>query len=186
MRRIIFIIFFLIVFLSFSKVQAFCCKDLATDQSKCYTMGECCNGYWYPSCYRFKVWLEPKRAAFVTGQKTPINLYIKNTGVYTDNYRISYTINPSSLALVEISDSFVNSVGAGEVRLIQPMITVRAATSTGYVDFNVTSVKAGEIIETLTILESELPLSLPEFGFFDMICLIIFSGIIYFLLKQED
>jgi len=186
MRKIIFIMFFLTFLFSIGRAQKFCCRDLATGQAKCYATGECCNGYWYLSCYDFKIWLEPSRAYFVVGKKTPINLYIENTGVYTDNYKITYTISDPNLALVDITGiSHVKNVEAGEIRRVQPRITVISAKSTGDVDFTVTADSGSSKTETLTILESGLPMSLPEFGFFGMTGMIILAGIIYFLIKRK-
>ena len=45
------IVFVIAFFLSFiNAYSAFCCKDLVTDQKKCYNTGECCGDYWYTSC----------------------------------------------------------------------------------------------------------------------------------------
>jgi len=202
MKRTIIITFLIFTLLYLSNVKSqveqpapagyFCCNSTIPDQKKCYSTGECCligekDEYWDPiGCYDFKIWLEPERAAFVTGKKTPINLYIENTGVYTDNYQISYTVNPSHLALVDITGiSYVKNVGSGEIRLVKPRITVIAWRTPGYVDFTVTSDSGSSKIKRLTILESELPVSLPEFGFYGMTGMIILAGIIYFLIKRK-
>lgn len=162
-----------------------CCAD------KCYTSGVCCridqpDEYWAESCYRFKVWVEPESASFVVGHKTPINLYIENTGDYTDNYRITYNISNPNLALVDITGiSEVKNVGPDEIRKINPRITVLSSLLQGNVYFNVTSDSGFINYARLDIRESELPLSLPEFGFFGLIIMIIMAGIVYFLIKKK-
>ena len=197
------LIYFLIVFLMmfFNLIQLVissctpCCCQTASGsgQYRCYNSGICCRigtaqEYWDPvSCYRFTAWLEPHRAAFVVGQKTPINLYIENTGDYTDSYEITYSTSDPNLVLVDVSYiSSVKNVGPGEVRLVQPRITVISAILQGTVDFIINS-DSGLPPQsvTLTILESELPMSLPEFGLYGMSGMIILAGIIYFLIKWK-
>jgi len=196
------LIYFLIVFLMmfFNLIQLVissctpCCCQTASGsgQYRCYNSGICCRigtaqEYWDPvSCYRFTAWLEPHRAAFVVGQKTPINLYIENTGVYTDSYDITYTVSDATLVLVDITGiSSVKNVVPEEVRLVNPMITV-IRKDHGTVDFIINS-DSGLPPQsvTLTILESELPMSLPEFGLYGMSGMIILAGIIYFLIKWK-
>jgi len=198
MKKTIIIVFLIFTFLYLSNVESqveqpapagvFCCYDSINLQDKCWSTGECCNGVWYPSCYDFKIWLEPSRAYFVTGKKTPINLYIENTGFYTDNYEISYTISDPTYVLVDISGiSPVRNVGPEEVRLVQPRITVLSANLPGTidVDFTVTADSGSSKTKTLEIIESQVPISLPEFGFFGMVGMIILSGIVYFLIKRK-
>ena len=195
-KFIIFFLIFTLLYLSNVKCQTvpttaappsvFCCRDRSDNQEKCLSIGECCDGYWYPRCNDFTAWLEPKTAAFVVGQKTPINLYIENTGVYTDSYDITYTVSDATLVLVDITGiSSVKNVVPEEVRLVNPMITV-IRKDHGTVDFIINS-DSGLPPQsvTLTILESELPMSLPEFGLYGMSGMIILAGIIYFLIKWK-
>jgi len=184
--------FFSLIELVISSCTPCCCQPAPGVPKRCYNSGYCCrigkpDEYWDPvSCYNFTVWVEPKSAAFVVGKKTPINLYIENTGDYTDNYGITYTIDNANLALVDITGiSEVKDVVPDEIRKVNPRITVLTSLLEGYVRFNVTSDSDISKIARLYIRESELPLSLPEFDFFGMIEMIILVGIIYFLIKRK-
>ena len=202
MRKIVysFIVFALLslnsIEIGLSPCTPCCCQTASgSGQFRCYNSGECClmntnQEYWADSCYSFNVWVEPKHATFITGQKTPINLYIENTGAYTDNYEITYTNSDPNLVLVDFTGiSREENVQPGEIRKVypSPRITVLTSMLPGDVEINfiVTSDSGFTNNAILTIIESELPLSLPEFGLYGMSGMIISAGIIYFLIKRK-
>jgi uncharacterized membrane protein len=124
---------------------------------------------------------------FTVGRETSINLYIQNIGGNDDDYVI--TANSSNPLLFQVdmsSASFVDDIKAGEIRRVYPTITVMATGVAGQIFFNTTSQGNENITRnaTLTIIESELPMSLPEFNFLGMIVLIILTGIIYYFFKK--
>ncbi len=170
-----------------------CCQEYAGGEEKCFTSGVCClegvEQYWdEESCFDFKFWVEPTSNMFTVGRETRINLYIENIGAFTDNYIITYNITPNpSLIQVDMSGvSTVNNVARGEIRVVYPMITVLATTATGNIFFNATSQGDQNIYRnaTLTILPSDLPVSLPEFGFFGMVVMIILAVVVSLLFKK--
>lgn len=172
-----------------------CCCQTAPEsgQYRCYNSGVCCligtdYEYWDPvSCHGLKMWVEPEKAMFTVGTKTRINIYIQNIGDYTDSYDIEVTKIPD-LVLVDIIGSEVaEDLSPLEIKILHPRITVLSATATGDVEFKGTSRTDPTVFETanLEIYEGELPLSLPEFGFFGTIFMIILAGIVYFLIKKK-
>jgi hypothetical protein len=168
-----------------------CCADPITHQKKCYTIGFCClegmgNEYWGNSCYNFKVWIEPSSMMFTVGQQTPINLYIQNLAAYPDNFDINYKVLPPAnpfLIQVDISGSTpVLNVNPLETKKVtSPRITVMEIHANGNVLFNVTSQGDKKIYRnaTLIVLQSDLPISLPEFNNFGLITMFILVCLIY-------
>lgn len=174
-----------------------CCQEFPYGEKKCFTEGTCCyiEGYgefWnQESCFNFKVWVEPVRGMFTVGSKTRINLYIKNLG-YTDNYYITYNITATNPYLIQVDMSGVTPVygiAFDETRIVYPGVTVLESHTTGEVFFNVTSEGSGMNIyrnATLTIIESDLPLSLPEFDFFGLIGIIFLASAVFYLFTRND
>lgn len=203
--------YFLIVFsllslnlmaLGLSQTTAFCCQTApGSGQYRCYTTGTCCNvgksnEFWDPvSCHNFEIWIEPKSRMFTVAMNTRVNLYIKNTGEYPDRYYIDYNISSDNPSLIQVVISkFLDgdgktkdSANSGQILMLYPEITVLSTQATGDVIFNATSegaISEGVLITrntTLSILESDLPLSLSEFGFLGLIGMMILVGIIYFI-----
>lgn len=138
-------------------------------------------------CHRFKFWVEPKSSMFTVGRETSINLYVQNIGFYGDDYVITANSSNPPLFQVDMSGaSSVNDVNVGEIRRVYPTITVMATGVAGQIFFNATSQGNQNITRnaTLSIIESELPMSLPEFNFLGMVMIIILTGIIYYFFKQ--
>jgi hypothetical protein len=141
--------------------------------------------YWDETgCRDFKVWVEPKRIMLTLGTKTSVILYVKNTGTYTDSYHVDYEINPLGsttiyIDLTAIPDEF--TVGPGATQTLYPMITVLTTTDQWDVTFNVTSLGDPNMYRTasLTIMQSDYPLSLPEFGIFGLMEILILVATIY-------
>lgn len=190
MRRATFItaiITFLIIFNLAN--AAYCCMDRKTGQNKCYLDddGECCGGYWYPSCYGFNVTVSGSNVLRI-GQKTPITIYIQNTGAYTDTYDISVTgvspsISPSQIE-IDMSGSNQVTVNPNEVSKVFPQITILSPV-TGEITFTIGSSQASFKTVIHSIFESDYYLSLPEFTQFSMLGLTLLIAIIYFIRRQR-
>jgi hypothetical protein len=181
------IILFLVILLSSQYVYAaFCCRDIITDQEKCYIDGECCAGYWYPSCYDFDFDIFGPRS-FRVGQPTPITIYLQNIGALSDSFTITVVNDNPTWVEVDMTDanSVSNLVQGNSIRLY-PKIKVLSSTATATLNFIVTSLTSGDSkTKTFYITETDYFLSLPEFsviGFIEMISLI---GIIYFISRQK-
>jgi len=144
--------------------------------------------FWDPeSCFKFNFWVEPKVSMFTVGIETPINLYIQNIGAYADDYVITANSSNPFLFRVDMSGaSSVSNVDIGVIRRVYPTITVMATGVSGWVFFNATSQGNKNITRnaTLTILESNLPMSLPEFNFLGIVVIIILAGIVYSFFKK--
>lgn len=174
-----------------------CCQEYRGGEYKCFASGVCClegvEQYWDPvSCFDFKFWVEPERSMFTVGSETRINLYIKNTGAFADNYNITHNItegNPSLIIVDMFGVSPVNGVARGEIRVVYPRIILSEAHAWGKVFFNATSQGDQNIYRnaTLTILpSSDLPVSLPEFGFQGMVLMMILSVVVYLIIKKQN
>ncbi len=197
------IIFSIILFLTFiltidlvlsdcTPLTPCCCQEYPGGEFKCFTSGVCClegeEEYWdEESCFDFNFWVEPTASMFTVGRKTRINLYIHNTGAFTDNYIItSNTTNPVLIQVDMFGVSPVNDVARGQIVQVFPRIIVLATTASGDVFFNATSQGDENIYRnaTLTVLSSDLPVSLPEFGVLVMIMMINLAVVIFLLLKK--
>jgi hypothetical protein len=144
------------------------------------------NEYWADSCYNFKTWVEPGSMMFTVGQETPINLYIQNLAAYPDNFDITYKIlPPANPNLIQVDISGITPVlnvnQMGGIVIIKPRITVLEQHATGTVLFNVTSQGDRDMYKnaTLRILQSDLPISLPEFNNLGLITMFILVCTIY-------
>ena len=181
---IITIIFTFLIIFSITNA-AFCCTDGATGQEKCYLDedGECCGGYWYPCCYGFNITISGPNVIRI-GQKTPITIYIENTGAFTDTYDIEVEDISDDRILVDLTDADSVTVGPGQTRTVFPRITV-IAPITGTVTFRIGSFEAGFQSLIYEIFETDDYLSLPEFTQFSMVGLMLLIGIIYFLRRQR-
>ncbi len=173
---------------------AFCCGP-STDK-KCYTSGVCClmgtpSEYWHPTgCFGFDTWVKPERMMFTLGTKIPVGLYIENRGSYTDVYDVDYEIDPFISSLVKVDMSGVSptsSVAHGEVKKLYPRIITLYTDVTGDVMFNVTSYGDPTLYKNtkLKILASDFPLSLPEFGIFGLLGMIVLAGIVYIISRRK-
>ncbi len=182
MKKMVFALIFSL-FLIRGINAGFCCKDPNTGQEKCWDYGECCNGFWYISCHDFTISVSGPNV-FRVGQKTPVTVYIENTGAYSDSYTLTYEVRDCNPDLVQVdmtgADQITN-LGPGEIGKVYPRITVLASTVTGTVRFNATSTKPETKYDDLLILESDVYLSLPEFSGIYFIQLSLLIGIIYFL-----
>ena len=167
-------------------IPAFCC---GSTQKKCYTSGICClqgteNEYWSQTCYDFTTWVVPESMMFTLGTKTSIVLFIKNTGAYPDNYTVNYekkTNDPNIIVDMSIIPRPTKNVDPGPpIEPLYPMITVLSTHTSGDVVFMVNSNQEPSLQRnaTLHIAESDYPLSLPEFGVFGLIEIIILVVII--------
>jgi hypothetical protein len=137
-------------------------------------------------CRDFIVWIEPNRMMFTLGAKTYVILYVKNTGTYTDSYNIGYTItqgNPNSINVDLTSIQQGITLGPSFTQPLYPIITVFTTKDHWDVIFNVTSIGDSSMYRTATlnIMESDYPLSLPEFGVFGLIEIIILVVILYII-----
>ncbi len=170
-----------------SSPDTFCCGS--PGEKKCYNSGVCClmttpSEYWHPSgCYGFDTWVKPERMMFTLGTKTPVALYIENKGSYTDSYTIDYTTTNQELIKVDLTGvTPTGSVAHGEIKKLYPRIMTLYSELTGDVIFNVTSQGDPSLNKTATlnVIQSDFPLSLPEFGIFELILMIILAGILYY------
>ena len=148
--------------------------------------------YWHlKSCFDFDTWVKPERMMFTLGAKIPVNLYIKNKGGYTDAYTIDYFITSSNPELIKVDLTGVTPTGSvahGEIKKLYPRIMTLYTDATGDVTFNVSSQGDPTLYKTATlnIIESDFPLSLPEFDIFGLIGMIIIAGIVYLITQKND
>ena len=191
MKRIIFSMFLSLIFI-IGSVNAFCAKDPATDQWKCYATGCKVGDYWHSDFYDFSVWVEGSRI-FRIGEPTRINLYIRNEGCNSDKYTITHSILdsvlvdfPSPFVTDTISSTGGTTPGTGETRSYYPEITV-LSSSPAQVTFTATSQGNSSLQKTATleILESDYYLSLPEFNVLGFFGMIILAGVIFGLFKSK-
>ena len=190
MKKIILLTLITILLLNIGEVQsAFCCKEEETSQKKCYSEGQCCDGIWYPACFWFDIWVEPRSMMFTVGKRTTVNLYIRNLCPYPDNYNLSYNITAPNSELIKVDLTgfeYVKDVGSEEIRVVYPRIIILEASASGDIIFNVTSEGNSTIQKnaTLTVLPSDSPQSLPEFGFSGMVVMIILAVVVSSIFKK--
>ncbi len=159
----------------------------------CYTSGECCkkntpNEYWHPlACFDFEMWVEPNNMLFNIARKTPVNLYIKNTGTYDDNYTIEYRVqgNPAVIQVDITTVTPTGLIGVNEIKKLYPIITLLSDT-TGKVTFNATS-QGNKVVQKIAEISvrGSSPISLPEFNEFGLTSFILSAGILYFLYMKK-
>jgi hypothetical protein len=186
MKKISIITIISIFLITFNIVNAaFCCTDGETGQERCYLDGdgECCGGYWYPCCHGFEVSISGPHVLRI-GQKTPITIYIENTGAFTDTYDISIEDVSDDRIIVDLTDADSLTVGPGQTRTLFPRVTILAPII-GSVTFRIGSIEADYRSFLYEIFESDDYLSLPEFTQFSMGGLMLLIGIIYFLRRQR-
>jgi len=134
----------------------------------------------------FDFWVEPNQMLFTIAQKTPINLYIKNTGYYTDSYDVE-AINPNPAVIdIDISGSSpTKPIDIGTTELVRPWVTVLATTTSDEITFNVTSSTNPEKYRTAILSIAEgLPISLYELSILGLITLMVLAGIVYFYVMK--
>jgi hypothetical protein len=196
---IIFFVFFTFCMetnLACSPSAGCCCNSTIPNQKKCYTSGQCCkmgasDEYWDPvGCYNFNAWVQPKRIMLTLGTKTPIILYVENTGGYTDTYDVNYRITSGNPSLINVELTGVTptgSVASSEIKKLYPRMTVLSAINSWEVTFNITSRVDPSIYKntTLTIIEGDNPLSLPEFGIFGLMEIFILIVTIYLIKRTR-
>jgi hypothetical protein len=200
--KYVMIFFFILFFFSMgislacSPSAGCCCNSTIPSQKKCYTSGACCkigtsDEYWDSvGCYNFNAWVQPNRIMLTLGTKTPVILYVDNTGGYTDTYDVNYRItsgNPSLIVVELTGVTPTGSVASGEIKMLYPRMTVLSTGNSWDVTFNVTSRVDPSIYKntTLTILEGDYPLSLPEFGIFGIIEMLILVVTIYIIKRTR-
>lgn len=186
------IIFFIesidLVFSACTRSIPCCCEN------KCWISGVCCKKdqpgeFWHPTgCYDFEFRVEPNSMTFTVGSKIPINLYVKNVEEYTDRYNIDYWIESSNPSLISVDISGVtptDNIAPQQIKLLNPRILILSKSATGKVWFNVTSWGEPSLQKnaSLTILSSDLPISLVEFDYFGFFILIILVFVVYFFFK---
>ncbi|MBU5690077.1 MAG: hypothetical protein QXM68_03245 [Candidatus Aenigmatarchaeota archaeon] len=116
------ILFIILLLLSINSSYAyFCCRDIETNQQRCYSSGNCCNNYWYQNCNDFEVWVTSTK--FWIGKQTPVNIYVRNTGAYTFSYQIiDYRVfGNSQLVLIDLPDSDIK-LAPSTTGYLQPKI----------------------------------------------------------------
>ena len=194
---IIFFIFFVcsieIGLSSCDYLSGCCCKSpMPPYDEKCYTSGECClmdmPGERWDSvgCRDFSVRVEPKRIMLTLGTRTPVILYIDNFGTYTDAYNVEYTIDSGNPSLINVDLTGLSPTGSvfpSGIKSLYPLITVLTANNAWDVTFKVTSIGDSSMYRTATlrIMQSDSPLSLPEFGIFGLIEILILVFTICFI-----
>jgi hypothetical protein len=192
------IMYFLSIFLISSfysmglAIPAFCCGP--SGQRKCYSTGICCltgdDQYWNPvSCRAFNVWVRPNKLMFTLATKTPVALYIENKGAYTDNYIVNFDKFPKNPSvIVDLTGvTPTGTVAPGEIKKVFPRISVLATITSGEVVFMVNSTQdpALQVNASLNIIESDYPVSLPEFNLFGLIEILFLAGFVYlFCIKR--
>ena len=191
MKKIILIVLLTTLLLIIGEVYSvFCCEDPETGQKKCYSTGQCCDDLWVPVCFWFDVWVEPTSRMFTVGESTTVNLYIHNVCPYPDNYDVTYDIivgNPNLIKVDLTGFECVEDVGPKEIRVIYPRITILEKSATGSILFNATSEGNNTVYNnaTLTVLQGDLPVSLPEFDYMGLFVIIFLIGILYFIYKKN-
>jgi hypothetical protein len=193
-------LFFVILLFSFNSidlvVSVFCCQTTpGSGEYRCYNSGICCrkgksDEYWdNVGCFDFNFWVEPSSMTFTIGKKTKVNLYIKNTGSYDDNYTIDYIIVGVNPALIQVDMSYVTPTGivdSGTIKTLYPTITVLSSEVSGSIVFNATSQGKPTLYENTTLaVRGGLPLSLPEFDFLNTLWLIILAGVVYYFYESK-
>jgi len=164
---------------------------VAVDSDDSFTVVGYCESYQYCNnvcqCHDlFDFWVEPNQMLFTIAQKTPVNLYIKNTGYYTDSYDVE-AINPNPAVIdIDISGSSpTKPIDIGTTELVRPWVTVLATTTSDEIIFNVTSSTNPEKYRTAILSISEgLPISLYEFSILSLIILMVLAGIVYFYVMK--
>ena len=186
-----------------------CQSESRSGQYRCYITGCCCemgteNEYWYHECpcpetttttssstsststslppYSFRIWVEGPSLLKI-GEKVPVLLYIQNLGENTDNYDIDYNIDSdySHLIDVDMSDaSSMQDLSSKEIRVK----TVRVMLLESHVSADITFTATSENTEeqgsaTLSVLEGDFEMSLPEFGLIGIIVLVSLATLIY-------
>lgn len=205
-RELFFVIILLFFLISVSLVSStFCCQTAkGSEEFKCYDSGICCKintydehgvlmEYWHQiGCFDFRTWIEPSNMIFTVGKNTPINLYVNNLEEYSDRYNISYSIESSNPALISVDMSAVtptDSVGPDQITELHPIIAVLSAKVSGKVWFNITSWGDTSVYKntSLTILSSDMPVSLPEFNnSLFLMTVIILTGLTYYFSKLKN
>ena len=155
-----------------------------------YDINITCGNYCgIDGCFNFNMWVEPKNTMLTVGKKTWINLYIQNTGKsgYSDEYNITYKVDNPALIWVDMSTIMDTKTAEGQIKKFWVGITILSRTASGEITFNATSVNDPRIyrIATLTIYQSEFPISLPEFDLLHMFEIFILAGIIYSFFKSN-
>ncbi|MCX6822011.1 MAG: hypothetical protein NTW30_04510 [Candidatus Aenigmarchaeota archaeon] len=193
MRKITysFITFLLLFFNSMSLViPAFCCSE--NGQKKCYVSGVCClqnteDEFWsLTSCRNFNVWVKPEKMMFTLGLKIPVNLYIENKGAYTDSYVVNYEKYDPNIIVDLTGVTPTGSLAPGEIKILYPRIAVLSTLTNGKLVFMINSTQNSTLQNnaTLTIMESDYPLSLPDFDVFGLIEILILVVIMYLVSRM--
>jgi len=190
MRKIIIIAFVTLLMINCVNSDVFCCEDPDTDQDKCWITGDCCGDEWYSSCYNFEIDVVGT-SIFRVGQKTPVVLYIKNTGYYSDSYIITNPPEIESetphLIQIDMTDATqVTDVPGGQTKRVYPKITIFSSNVVGYINFTATSPNVGSKSRKLYISGSDNYLSLPEFSSISFMELMIMSWIVYYFLIRKE
>jgi len=190
---VLFFSFFMLVnpiFSACTRSNPCCCEN------KCWVSGVCCkkgtpNEHWDSiGCYDFETWVEPNKMMFTIGRRTPINLYVKNTAEYDDIYNVSYWLENINPALISIDLSTVtptDEIGMDQTDKLVPIVTVLSMSASGSIHFNITSWGNPNIQRnaTLSVAQSNLPLSLEEFSFPMFLIFIILIGFLYYLFMAK-
>jgi len=81
---------------------------------------------------------------------------------------------------------YIKDVNPNEIRVVYPGITILEASATGKILFNATSEGNSTIQNnaTLTIYQSEFPMSLPEFEFSGIVLIVALTMVIFYLFKK--
>ena len=169
-----FILISLVFILSLSLAYGYiCCRDYQTNQQRCFIDGECCSGFWYEDCEGFEIWSDNQRA--VIGMEKPVNIYIRNTGGYTFDFKISSYQTNSDNIIVNLP-SHSTSIGSRMTGYLQPKIFLKSQTTHPIpVTFTVTN---GHITKEITVnISSEEYFTLSEYGIFALLILLTFSAI---------
>ena len=121
---------------------------------------------------------------FTIGKPTQVNVYVRNLGSETDNYRVNYTVyytyqgdDLSHLIDVFIPSDSISSVQSNRVGVTQATLKILGPirTSDARVKFNVTSDSTGEWRAATIMIKAGYPISLPEFKLIGLIQLLILS-----------
>ena len=149
-----------------------CCRDRSTYQYKCFKGGECCNGFWYPACRNFDVWIIGKRMTI--GEPTPLPVYVRNKGAYTDTYRITlYQVSPTGNAIIDIQTNEI-SIPPSDVKAFTPIVILLSSQQTT-ITFTVTS-DSGLSKQASVTLSGESMYSMSEFSSTFAILLAVLSA----------
>jgi hypothetical protein len=172
MTRVFYLILILLLFpVAYSY---FCCKDPSTGLEKCYATGQCCNGFWYPSCFDFDAWVHGEGLA--VGVQSTVYVYVRNKGAHPDKYNIIDYQYDRDKVIVSIRDTQL-SLQPKETRAFLPTVILLSNTPTT-ITFTIKS--DSNIQKTIwATLSAGSMYSMPDLSLLSLLLIPIAAAFIY-------